>query len=156
MNNFQSTIKVEMPDLREYADEQVAQFVKEVTFGIEREAKEAIQAPGRSGRTYRRAKITRAASKKLVDMGFRTYDTAKGNKRAVVGYEFHRASAKGEAPASDSGTLGNRIRGRMLTNYSGEVEFGTEYAELLEFWMNRSYIQPAIERAVDKAMPILN
>lgn len=145
-----------MPDLREYADAVVSQFIKEVTFGIEREAKEAILAPGRTGRTYRRAKITRAASGRLKAAGFRTYTTKNDKERAIVGYEFHRASARGEAPASDSGTLVNRIRGKMTGNFSGEIEFGTAYAALLEAEMDRPYINLSIERALDKAMPVLN
>lgn len=61
------------------------------------------------GRTYRRSRITRADSSKL-PVGLRRYTTAKGNRRAIVGYNFHRARAMKEQPQvalieADSGAL---------------------------------------------------
>jgi HK97 gp10 family phage protein len=79
----------------------------------------SIQQGGKTGRTYRR--------------------------RGVV----HRASAPGEAPASDTGRLVNSITTSYdLEQLSGTVQAGTEYAPWLEFGTAkmepRPFMRPAL------------
>jgi len=101
-----------------------------------------MRAP-KHGRTYGRGKITRAPSSRL-PKGLRTYETAKGNKRAIVGYKFHRASAPGEAGAIDTGSVINSIRtkpdGLRATITANRI------AAILEYKMNRPVFEPTLER----------
>lgn len=63
---------------------------------------------------------------------------------------FHQASAPGEAPASDTGTLVNRITTDFEeNNLVGRVSARTEYASFLEFGTQRMeprpFMRPALE-----------
>lgn len=92
---------------------------------VEKEAKEAIARGPKSGRLYKRRGVT------------------------------HRASAPGEAPASDTGRLVNSISsyldttsltsfvaaGRGVVNYARHLEYGT--ADTAE----RPFLAPALERS---------
>ncbi len=89
--------------------------VRAATFGIEARAKVNIQTGPKSGRKYRRGK------------------------------KWHRASAKGEAPATDSGTLVNSIRGRMDSPLEGSVTVGAAYGARLENGLDRPFLSPALE-----------
>lgn len=124
---------------------EMEKVVSSTAFDIERAVKEAMLLP-KHGRTYRRGRITKAFSKRL-SKGLRTYQTAKGNTRAIVGYKFHRASAPGEAPASDTGSTINSI----LTKPSGlrATIMASGLFELLEEKKNR----PAFTLAVEKIRP---
>lgn len=125
----------------------LVEVVKETTFDIEREVKRRMQEP-KSGRTYARGAITKRASKVTRGLGLRERTTAKGNKRAIAGYNFHRASAPGEAPAVDTSVLINSVRGKP-DGLRGEVSSGAAQAAQLEYQMNR----PAFEPALDTAIP---
>jgi HK97 gp10 family phage protein len=61
-------------------------------------------------------------------------------KRGKNGMIVHRASAPGEAPATDTGNLANSIRSRMTGKTEGEVTVGAEYATALE--LGSVYIAP--------------
>jgi HK97 gp10 family phage protein len=79
----------------------------------------SIQQGGKTGRIYRRRGTT------------------------------HRASAPGEAPASDTGRLVNSITTTYnLEQLSGTVQAGTEYAPWLEFGTSkmepRPFMRPAL------------
>lgn len=91
---------------------------------IEARAKASLSGP-RSGLTYRRGAIR---SRRKADRG------------SVIGYKFHRASAPGEPPATDTGHLGNSIRSRMTGKTEGEVTVGAEYAAALE--LGSAHIAP--------------
>lgn len=137
------TIHLDAPLLRPGALRlELERIVAKTAFDYEREVKEQMRAP-KSGRTYRRGKITRAASARL-PVGLRSYETAKGNKRVITGYKIHRASAAGEAPAVDLGGVINSIRtkpeGTNATIIAGNV------AAILEYQMNRPVFEPTLEK----------
>lgn len=100
---------------------------KELTLGaltIEKDAKESIQAGGKTGKVYKRKSVT------------------------------HRASAPGEAPASDTGRLVSSIRVEPdFKNGAVRIKAGSgavKYAAMLEFGtMNmeaRPFFQPAFAK----------
>ncbi len=107
--------------------------------------KRRMQEP-KSGRTYARGAITKRASKVTRGLGLRERTTAKGNRRAIAGYNFHRASAAGEAPAVDTGVLINSVRAQV-DGLRGTVSSGAAQAARLEYGRNRPAFEPALEAA---------
>ena len=57
----------------------------------------------------------------------------------------HQASAPGEAPATDTGTLANSIFWWVDPVRGGFVYTNLEYAHILEFSMNRPFLFPSME-----------
>lgn len=119
---------------------------------IEARWKASLSGP-RSGRTYRRGQIGRRMTKGLAGMGLRSYQTARGTTMAVVGYKLHRASAPGEAPATDTGNLGSSIYARMTSRLEGEVGATAEYAAALELGGAHVAARPALRPAVKAEWP---
>jgi hypothetical protein len=117
-------------------------IVAQTAFDYERKVKEQMRAP-KSGRTYRRGAITRAASSNL-PKGLRTRTTEKGNVRAIVGYRLHRASAPGEAPAVDEGTLINSIVAKP-DGLRATITVSAPQAEILEYKKDRPVFEPTLE-----------
>lgn len=104
---------------------------------IEARYKASLSGP-RSGRTYRKGAIL---SKR------------KANKGQVIGYKFHRASAPGEAPATDTGNLAGSIYSRMTGKLTGEAGSTAEYAPVLEFGGAHMAARPALTPAVKAEWP---
>lgn len=81
-----------------------------------------------------------------------------GDKSGVIyrrGGVEHQASAPGEAPASDTGTLVQRTRTELNPQaVSGQVIFATAYAAALEFGTEkmaaRPYARPALAEEREK------
>jgi hypothetical protein len=121
----------------------VERIVAQTATDYEREVKEQMRAP-KHGRTYRRSRITRAASSSLPN-GLRTRTTEKGNRRAIVGYKLHRASAPGEAPAVDKGLLINSIQAKP-DGLIARVFVGEPYGAILEYRRDRPVFEPTLER----------
>lgn len=76
-------------------------------------------------------------------------DTPKTGRLYVRRTVTHQASAPGEPPASDTGTLVNRINVKPnLTKLSATVEANTAYAAYLEFgtarMAERPFMRPAL------------
>jgi hypothetical protein len=117
-------------------------IVAQTATDYERKVKEKMTAP-KSGRTYRRGAITRAASSNL-PKGLRTRTTEKGNVRAIVGYRLHRASAPGEAPAVDEGTLINSIVVKP-DGLRATITVGAAHGEILEYKKDRPVFEPTLE-----------
>lgn len=86
-------------------EREARQIVSTTIFRIEARAKASLSG-ARHGRLYR--------------------------KRGYKGKIMHRASAPGEAPATDTGNLGSSIRSRMTGRTEGEVAVHAEYAAVLE------------------------
>lgn len=101
-------VSVDIPDLAELLKDETRDVMRLITFGSSNLMKVKIQEP-KSGKTYARGRITKADSKKSKKLGLRGYKTASGTTRRIAGYNFHRASAPGEAPANDSSNLVNTI-----------------------------------------------
>lgn len=127
------SVQIEGLDRIGKATERVKQAVaKEIKIGlfasakhVEREAKESILNGEKTGRIYKR--------------------------RTVV----HRASAPGEAPASDTGRLVNSINAEVVSSgFEATVKAGggaVKYARMLEFGTSkmaaRPFMFPALERS---------
>ncbi len=76
---------------------------------------------------------------------------------------IHKASAKGQAPASDTGNLANSIRYKERAGLRADVEARANYSGFLEEDLERPFMQPAldkkereinrlIERAIERAL----
>lgn len=110
------------------------------------EARRIIDESNPSGRVYRRNAITARRTKALENLGLKR----RGKTRIITGYTFHRASARGQAPAKDSGKLYQNIRVSRTGRGKFRVIFGTPYAGILEFTLDRPFVLPAIQAAVEK------
>ena len=108
------------------AERAVRAVVRATAMRVEGTAKERIQRPPKTGRLYR------------------TY-----NKR-----KLHRASAPGESPATDSGTLASRVFHEVQTGgFEASVFSDVDYAGYLEFGTRRMaprpYLAPALREYAD-------
>lgn len=105
---------------------------------LESRIKQKILSGPKTGRVYRRAAIKKKIARR--DLGFyrsnrqifrRTFTTLF-NEKTTVGYQFHRASKRGESPASDTGGLVNSIRAVKLGYMSVRVASSKRYALALD------------------------
>lgn len=127
---------------------QTNQIIQEAAFGLEAALKELLTG-SRSGRTYRRKAITRAVGRRgKVLRGSRTQGTESGKRREIIGYQFYRASAPGEAPGTDTGNLANSIMARVIGDGAAEVSLAF-YAAYFD------PVRPFIQRGIDKIKPTL-
>ena len=133
---------------------------------IEGDAKREIQTGTKSGKTYRKG----STGGKVVGNRVKFVDgkVVRGSsiKKGITGFNFHRASAPGEAPATDTGNLVTRINARFFEDdLRVEIgihdlsENGAPYARRLElggkdtrgvFIAARPYLQPAYDSNIDK------
>lgn len=114
-------------------------------------ARGAVKA--RLGKRERRtARLTRRFGR--LDMttasGLTITATRTGGLYKVTGYKFHRASAPGEAPATDTGALVNSGYAKRARQALWRVGFTTEYAAPLEYGtpkiLPRPFLRPAVEQ----------
>jgi len=116
---------------------QVRTLVTKAALGVEAAAKISIQQSPKTGRIYRRRSILKAVgarqAKAFSAMGLRR---AKGTSKFIVGAGFHRASAPGEPPATDSSHLANSIVAKPATvdatGIRAEVTVNARYGLMLE------------------------
>ena len=105
-------------------------IIRKFLFDIERRIKISLTGP-KSGKLYPRRGKTR-----------------RGGRR------MHRASAPGEAPATDSGFLMSGIRAHMQSSTTGVITIAAPYAIWLEegtrFMLPRPFIRPAIDGAIER------
>lgn len=109
-------------------------LVRQTIRRIEARWKGSLSGP-RSGRTYRKGAIV------------------SRHKGRTIGYKLHRASAPGEAPATDTGNLVNSIYARMTGNLMGEVGSNAECAPVLEFGGAHMAARPSLTPAVKAEWP---
>lgn len=143
-------IERDLSELAESLGVEVGDFVVTTAYRIEAEAKTLIQHGSPAGRTYRRGAINKAASQRLLSMGFRLSRKSPG--RVVAGYNFHRASAPGQPPATDTGNLVNLINAHPTGPASAEVDFNAAYAGLLEMGTGHMAPRPYVGRSIDMAL----
>ncbi len=127
-------------------------IVAETVRDMEADIKEQMRAP-KSGRIYTRNNGQRAARVKN-GLGVREHKTAAhGFRRAAPGQRFHRASAPGESPAIDRGTLINslHITGEGL---HARIE-GSEILRLLDEGTRHIAPRPFVRPAIERARPML-
>lgn len=80
----------------------------------------------------------------------RTYERGKGAGFA----HSHRASATGEPPAIDTGEGIRSLKGERSGNLEAEIEMKW-YLEYLDRKLGRTFIEPAIETAINKTLQSL-
>lgn len=114
------------PERRKLLDKVVQESAAE----LEGEIKKTILDSTPRGRTYRRGAITKAATKPLRALGLRA--VKNDPKRLVAGARFHRASAKGQPFASDTGNTLNSIRAKETGEMKAKVSSGSRIAEILD------------------------
>lgn len=83
------------------------------------------------GRVYRRKAIVRVSSKQNRVKGLRMTQRS-GKPAVIVGYKFHRASAKGQPPAKDTGKLRRSTKVKRMAAFRVRVFNDAEYAKYLE------------------------
>lgn len=98
----------------------MSEIVEKVALDVEKEMKKSILTGEKSGELYN-----------------------SGNK-------LHRASAPGQAPASDTGHLANSIRHKKIDDSNHEVSIEANYATILEFGGSRIQARPFARPAVLK------
>ena len=116
------------------------------------------------GKLYRRGGIKKVIAKK--DLAFYRSDrrifkrtfTGLYAEKTTVGYNFHRASARGQAPATDSGGLLNSIRAQKIGFLSVRVATAKRYAIRLdaEDGLNRPFFAVTVEEFKPKFKQNIN
>jgi hypothetical protein len=147
---------------------------------IQNDAKRAVQSGPKTGKTYRRSAIGGRIVGYRIDLIDGKFSKGSAIRRDVKAYTFHRASAGGEAPATDTGRLVGSIavqfdKGGLSAKigvadvtrlkYARRLEFGfigkdakgREYSQAARpflmpaFHKNKYRIREAIEKAIKQA-----
>lgn len=138
-------VKIDASDLkdlaREFAEDaidirrELRKVIVGTAFAVESNAKRSLNEGGKSGKAYKK----------------------------YVPRRTHKASAKGQAPASDTGNLANSIRVNEKFGLSAEVIANAKYSGRLEDDLDRPFMEPAykkeesnlereLNRAIDRAL----
>lgn len=137
--NIEVTINTRGIDMTTVNLTRLDQIVRSMALTTQANAVASMTGP-KSGRVYKRGRRRRGAA-------------TAGKRRTKP--RLHRASAPGEAPARDTGTLANAVGIRQIGNMSWEVyvkQPASKYAAALEFGSPRRrlaprpYMRPALER----------
>lgn len=118
-------LKADLSRIGEKAEANVAKAVKAVAFMINADVKQAYQKGPKTGRIYQRGGVT------------------------------HQASAPGEAPATDTGTLVSSVYFDQESKMSATVGSRLAYAHYLEFGTRNIAQRPAWVPATERARPKL-
>ncbi len=106
-----------------YIDRELRKIIRLTAFDVEGNAKKEIQQGVKTGRVYQKYRPRRK----------------------------HRASAKGQAPATDTGRLVNSITSEVIKGgREAIVEAKTKYARILEELKDRPFLDPALKKALGK------
>lgn len=118
--------------------------IYEAAEDVRGEAIKSISRGSKSGYTYE----WRGVAKGLEPDSFRK---VKGKVIPVkIRNKPHTASAKGEAPASDTGNLVNSIRAKEYSGLRAEVTARAKYSGYLEDDLDRPFLEPAYEKVEPK------
>ena len=100
-----------------------------------------------------RINASRAVHETMLELEKTLKETLTGQRSGRVyirGGRAHQASAPGEPPAVDTGTLRNSVAGAMVGDLTAVVGVGAPYAHFLEFGTRkmapRPYFLPSVER----------
>lgn len=137
------------PERRAILDKAVQQSGAELEAAIKQKVLDSTPA----GKTYRRAAIRRKIARRDLKFFrsnkrvFKRKFTTLFNETTAVGYNFHRASAKGQPPAVDHGGLINSIRTKRLGQLSVKVATSKAYAAILDDpkRLNRPFFASTVE-----------
>ena len=127
VNGLQN-LKKELQVDTKAVDKALRKAIIETAFEVQGNAKESIQRGSKTGREYQ-----------------------KYNPRRV-----HRASAKGQAPASDTGNLANSIKVKKSALPKASVIAQAGYSGFLEEELDRPFMQPALDDAESYMDSVLN
>jgi hypothetical protein len=105
----------------------IAAAVNKSGLELERDVKENIAASVPGGRVYRRSAIVARPSRRNNGLGLR-----RRGRNLIVGYNFHRASRRGQPPAIFSGRLINSIRSGRVGPLAARVWVGAFYGLILD------------------------
>lgn len=105
------------------AEAEIAKAVAATALMVNTDIKKRIKRGAKTGRVYRRGTVT------------------------------HQASAPGQAPATDNGTLASSITFKQVSPLTAEVESRLDYATYLEFGTQNIAPRPAWVPAVEAARP---
>jgi hypothetical protein len=78
-----------------------------------------------------------------------SFAQSKSGRIYKRGNKTHQASARGEAPAIDTGFLANSIQTEFPNRTTGIVTVGAEYGRVLEEILDRPFVRPAIDKTID-------
>ncbi len=132
-----------LPEITTTLRPRVSAVVRKVAADISTRAQNSMTGE-KSGRIYLRPRNTKAVAAKR---------TAK-RKLAASDYIAHQASAPGEAPAIDTGTLKGSIRVEMEPrDLVAIVGTDVEYAPHLEFGTSRMAPRPYLGPAAEAVRP---
>lgn len=105
----------------------IGEAVVKSALEYETDVKENIATTPKTGRTYRTTAIVRRGSRRNQGLGLR-----RRGRNLIVGYNFHRASARGESPAILSGRLINSITTSRIGPLSARTAVGAFYGLILD------------------------
>jgi hypothetical protein len=131
--------------LREYgakAEAEISKAVQAQAIDIRSDIQRRIQRGPKTGAVY--DSIFRMINGRPVPVGPR-----QGNNLSAT----HQASAPGEAPATDTGTLVSSITYRKTDALSAEIESRLGYATMLEFGTQRMAPRPSWTPSVESKGP---
>lgn len=139
-------LRAELRQIQTLVHREVREAIKLSALEVDRVMKRLIQKGPKTGRLYRRSSIKRRSTKGLRALGLRR---APGSPKLVVGINYHRASAPGEPPATDTGRLVSSIAPRydeagMRATIGVHDENMVRYARFLEFGTRRMRPRPFV------------
>jgi hypothetical protein len=129
-----------MITMRVENEKEVADAIKKYGAQAEAAIGRAVQATGLEVRSDIQRRILRGP---------------KTGEVYLRGSVSHRASAAGEAPATDTGTLASSISYRLIDTMTAEVESRLNYSLFLEFGTVNMDARPSWTPAVEAASPNL-
>lgn len=97
---------------------------------LEAKIKQKILSSVPAGKVYARGALTARANKAQLGLGLLRKPGTK--TRVIIGNRFHRASAKGQPPAVDSGKLLNSIKTKQTAPLQITIFSNLRYAEILD------------------------
>ena len=149
-----------LPQIKQSAKAGARRIVWQTALEILRGSQRRMEGP-KHGRLYRRGAVTRAY--KVGGKRAQAYQAAGARSRVVggklrvtTGYQFHRASAPGEAPAIDLGKLRASGEADMVGESAAMVSYSAVYAARQEMGGSdsrgvnieaRPYLKPEAEDA---------
>lgn len=115
--------------------------------------KQKILTGSKTGKTYRRGAVRKKIATRDLSFYrsnrkvFKRKFTSLVRETTVVGYNFHRASARGEAPANDTGGLANATRSKKTGEMRNKVSNSKKYASRLDAkeGLNRPFFESTAE-----------
>jgi len=133
--------------LRKYgadAEKEIGKAVTATALEIDRNVKKAIQSGPKTGRTY--TEIFRTINGRVVPVGPRS-----GNNLSAS----HTASAPGQPPATDTGTLVSSLYFTQETRLQATIGSRLAYAYYLEYGTSRMAPRPVWQPETEKGQKAL-